>query len=188
MASLRLNITRGLVLCGAIALILTMTVFFRRRARGAIARTTILFTLLGFVHYWVTVVFLMYPFIFSSRYDAFYLILSVLLMMHWVVVGECILSFIEKKMIDPQYQMGETSLKHPYSDDMFSSPAFQNMYHYVERMTGIIVFCVVFFRYATKTLSKRFHVPILFLSVLLLINGLYTNTDILVGVRTTMIW
>ena len=188
MMSLNLNITKGLALTGVIALILTIIVFFKRKARGDIARTTILITLIGYVHYWVTLVMLSYPFIFSSRYDPLFLILSVLLMIHWVVIGECILSYIEKKMIDPQYPMGESSLKHAYTDDMFSSPASQNMYHYVERMTGITVLCVVFFRYATKTLSKQFHVPILFLSVLLLINGLYSNTNILAGVKMTMLW
>jgi hypothetical protein len=187
MPSLNLDLTRGLVVTGAIALILTVVVFFRRRAQGDISRTNVQFILLGYVHFWVTVIIFMYAVIFSSRYDALYLILSVLLIMHWVVIGECILSYIEKKMIDPQYKLGESSLKHPYSDDMFSSPAFQNMYHYVERMMGVIVFCVVLFRYSTRTLAPRYAVPVLFLSVLLLINGLYVNTNILAGVKTTFI-
>ena len=184
MPSLNLDLTRGLALSGVLALILTIVVFFRRRARGEISKTTVQFILLGYIHFWVLFMFLMYFFIFSPRYDALYLILWVLMVLHWMVIGECILSYIEKHMIDPQYRIGEDSMTHPFIDDMFSSPEFQNMYHYVERMMGVILFCVVLFRYATRTLAPRYNVHVLFLSVLLLINGLYANTNMLAGVGT----
>lgn len=68
-------------------------------------------------HYTVLCFATLYPFIFSRRYDIYYIAFAILLFLSWKSFkGECPLSYYEKKYMDGSYEMGQDILSHPYVD------------------------------------------------------------------------
>jgi hypothetical protein len=76
--------------------------------------------ILRWFHFYFIFFACFYPFIFSNSYDLFYLIIILLLVIHWnTFKGECILSYFEKKILDPSYKLGSDTTYHPYTDIIF---------------------------------------------------------------------
>jgi amino acid permease len=56
-----------------------------------------------------------YIFIFNKKYDIYYIIYTLLIIFHWICLkNECILSYIEKKLINKEYKLGSEPYKHPF--------------------------------------------------------------------------
>lgn len=56
-----------------------------------------------------------YIFIFNKKYDIYYVIYLEIIILHWICLkNECILSYIEKKLINNNYILGSKPYNHPY--------------------------------------------------------------------------
>ena len=53
----------------------------------------------------------------NKKYDFYYLLYFILIFIHWIgLKNECIISYFEKKLIDPTYKFGSNPCYHPYRD------------------------------------------------------------------------
>lgn len=59
-----------------------------------------------------------YVFIFkTNQYDLYFSIYLFAIVLHWLLLkNECILSYLEKKIIDKNYVLGSKPFEHPYSE------------------------------------------------------------------------
>lgn len=58
-----------------------------------------------------------YVFIFNKKYDIYFMIYIFINILHWMFLkNECILSYIEKKIIDKNYILGTQPFNHPYRE------------------------------------------------------------------------
>ena len=56
-----------------------------------------------------------YVFIFPKKYDIYYICYILFIIIHWILLkNECIISYIEKKLIDKDYSLGSKPYLHPY--------------------------------------------------------------------------
>ena len=79
----------------------------------------LLIYLIRFVHYCTFIFSIIYPYIFEKKYDVYYLLFGILLMIHWVLLkNECILSIFEKKLLDNKYTIGSNAQCHPFIDSI----------------------------------------------------------------------
>lgn len=70
--------------------------------------------IIRFIHYGTFTFTLLYPFIFPSKYDGYYLGVLVLLWIHWQLLqNECILSLWEKQLLNATYKTGDDPYSHP---------------------------------------------------------------------------
>ena len=67
-----------------------------------------------FIHYFMSFYFVFYYFIFSSRYDLYYVIFYALLVFHWLLTNDCILSNWEMSYYNTKQSIGKTPLLHPH--------------------------------------------------------------------------
>jgi len=67
-----------------------------------------------FLHYLTTFFYSLYYFIFNEKYDLIYLCLYVGLILHWLIINDCILSSWEMSFYDNQKSLGDTGLLHPH--------------------------------------------------------------------------
>lgn len=72
------------------------------------------------IHYFTFFTSSFYLLIFHQKYDLAYLIFFLILYLHWKVgQNECILSYYEKKWLDPGYILGSNPTSHPFMDMMY---------------------------------------------------------------------
>ena len=56
-----------------------------------------------------------YIFIFNKKYDVYFMIYIFIIFLHWIFLqNECILSYIEKKIINKNYTLGSEPYNHPF--------------------------------------------------------------------------
>jgi hypothetical protein len=73
-----------------------------------------------FLHYYSTFFFTLYYFLFNSRYDFYYLFLYALLIFHWLLTNDCVLSnwemsyYSENQDETATSSLGESPLLHPH--------------------------------------------------------------------------
>jgi hypothetical protein len=74
-----------------------------------------LFWLIKIIHTLNEFFFLFYVFIFkNNKYDIYYTTYYFLIFIHWLLLNnECILSYIEKKIVDENYVLGDNPYKNP---------------------------------------------------------------------------
>jgi len=67
-----------------------------------------------FIHTLNEFFFMFYVFIFkNNKYDIYYTIYFCLIFIHWLLLNnECILSYIEKKLVDENYVLGDNPYSH----------------------------------------------------------------------------
>ena len=58
------------------------------------------------MHYLAGAFMALYLFVFDRRFDVTYAWFYMLVVLHWVVLGECVLSFLERWVLDPSYRIG----------------------------------------------------------------------------------
>jgi len=77
----------------------------------------LLLGVIQFIHFLIDSFNMTYIFIFSAVYDIYFVIWIFLQTVHWgLLKNECIVSYIEKKMIDPNYELGENPKWIPHYD------------------------------------------------------------------------
>jgi len=69
-----------------------------------------------FIHYFFVIIILVYPFLIKYKliYDIFYLLIIFVIIVHRYILSECILSIIEKQILDPYYKIGSNILYEPF--------------------------------------------------------------------------
>lgn len=98
-----------------------------------------------FFHYCTFTFSIIYIFLFGMEYDIYYFCCSALLWFHWQLFNnECVLTLIEKQILDPNYRMGDKPKYHPFIDIIS---------HDLNRLLVFLMFCsiyIVFFRNILK--------------------------------------
>jgi hypothetical protein len=74
------------------------------------------------VHLLIDLLCMFYLFLFSALYDIYFCSFILLQTAHWMLLkNECIISYFEKKIINPQYQLGSTPRWIPHYDAFYNS-------------------------------------------------------------------
>lgn len=69
------------------------------------------------VHLLVVALVVAWPLLFGRQWDAVFLAIVMVIMLHWTVIkGECLLSYLEKCCVYVDYDMGEAPLRHWFHD------------------------------------------------------------------------
>jgi hypothetical protein len=72
----------------------------------------IILEIIKVIHIMIDLLICSYIFIFSAKYDIYFVCFILLQTLHWIALkNECILSYFEKKLIDPNYELGN-NIKH----------------------------------------------------------------------------
>ena len=83
--------------------------------------------------------------ILTSKYDFYYIVLVFLTVLHWnIFKGECVLSYFEKKFVDPTYQLGQTR------DDLFRNILGVKTTNIFIQLNFIGIFIVLYRNYGLK--------------------------------------
>ena len=71
-------------------------------------KPNVLLGIIQLIHFFIDAFCMSYIFIFNPIYDIYYSLFLLSQTLHWgVLKNECIVSYIEKKMIKPSYELGE---------------------------------------------------------------------------------
>ncbi len=64
--------------------------------------------------------FSLYAFVSPKKYDIYFAVFMFFMSIHWVFLkDECILSYLEKKLMDPNYELGSDPKKHVYREYLY---------------------------------------------------------------------
>jgi hypothetical protein len=70
-----------------------------------------------FIHFLIDIMITSYIFIFSPIYDIYYAAFLLIQTLHWVALkNECIITYIEKLLIDPDYKLGSNIKYQPHTE------------------------------------------------------------------------
>jgi hypothetical protein len=122
-----------------------------------------------FIHFLTSSFMIFYLLIFNKRYDVLYLVVIGIISLHWYFMrGECALSYLEKRAMDPTYKLGQDVYSHPYLDKLFGKTVtfFHNLMlvctasFVVYRAVGkyhhwVMFFVVPYLLYNIYVISKR---------------------------------
>ena len=79
--------------------------------------SSILLEVVKFVHLLIDIAVSTYIFIFKSVYDIYYASFILLQTIHWALLkNECIFTYIEKRIIDPTYELGSNIKYQPHAE------------------------------------------------------------------------
>jgi len=111
--------------------------------------------LIKFIHILNEIFLSTYIFFFSPKYDIYYTIYLLIIILHWILLkNECILTYIEKKLIDKNYILGSKPYYHPYHSII---PKFLI---YLFEILKVINILVIFYR---NYYNKYIYISILFI-------------------------
>jgi hypothetical protein len=99
------------------------------------------------LHYLIEIFYTTYIFIFPKKFDIYFSLFIFIICLHWIIFkNECILSYIEKKIIDPNYILGSTpnnhihiNLLHPFIYFLFSIIIFINILYVLYRNNSMSI-------------------------------------------------
>lgn len=103
----------------------------------------------------------------TTKYDLFYLCCILIIVLNWnIFKGECILSYYEKKLLDPNYKLGTND------NSLFKNLIGDSTANLIMSTNYIIIPYIIYRNYKTKNFPIIFGVfiAIIFLMILLKIN------------------
>lgn len=76
--------------------------------------------------HWIIFMFnAFYPFIFDRSWDGIFLGTLLITSVHWLwFKNECIVTYLEKKLLDPSYVLGQNAFHHPFVTDLSLHPKY----------------------------------------------------------------
>ena len=100
--------------------------------------------ILNWFHFLIDVFILSYLFIFSAYYD-FYLIIFIFFQaIHWLILkNECIISYTEKKLINPNYKLGYNISYIPHENEFYFN---NDILIFIKTLLMIIVLIFIYKR------------------------------------------
>lgn len=113
--------------------------------------TNILFV--RFLHYISTFYFVLYYLVFDSKYDFYYLLLYVSLIMHWIITNDCLLSNWEMFYYNENQELGTDTLLHPHIRVFIGD--YTDMLILSQGLMMIITFLLVLFRYKNQSIDTK---------------------------------
>lgn len=138
--SLNFNLLNGLALLACIAAIPIVLLYYKKKNHNY------KLALVRFAHYMSFLTSTLYVFIFAPKYDAIYLSFIIILYFHWILIkGECIFTYLEQKIMDPNYIMGSNIYNHPWLQLLIG-----------EYTNPLLVISYVFIMLNVSTVSKRY--------------------------------
>jgi len=77
----------------------------------------ILLEIVKFIHILIDIIISSYIFIFSPIYDIYYAGFVFIQTLHWAALkNECVITYIEKLLIDPNYELGSNIKYQPHTE------------------------------------------------------------------------
>ena len=112
--TLGLGLGSGLAVCLVMGLVVTVAIYMVKRIHIE-SRKEVLIFVNRFLHYLIIIFNIFYVVIFTAKSDIVFLIYAIMLIMHWIFCyGECILTYMEKKLLNPGYKIGEAPYRHEW--------------------------------------------------------------------------
>lgn len=132
---------RSIILIGLLSIVVTSAAFFKTKEGPNAALFAV-----RWVHSVIMLFNLLYIFMFDKKYDLLYLILFNFIIVHWLFFkNECVLSYIEKKIIDKNYKIGDEIFSHPFTDIIFDRKVM-----YAVFMVQLATYIYVSYRFFNK--------------------------------------
>lgn len=98
--------------------------------------------LVQFCHLFVDIFNSIYIFIFPPIYDIYFSLWIFSVILHWALLKrECILSYIEKKLINPKYKLGDDPNHLPYQTTYYNKYTLA-----IKWLSVFIALCVIIYR------------------------------------------
>jgi hypothetical protein len=73
--------------------------------------------IIKFIHFLIDIAISSYVFMFSPIYDIYYALFVLIQTLHWAALkNECIITYIEKLLIDPNYELGSDIKYQPHTE------------------------------------------------------------------------
>lgn len=140
------------------------------------------YIIMNFLHLFLIIGSLAYPLLTKkNKYDGLYLIFLYIVMAHWIYFkNECLVNYLEKIKIDPNYQLG-TDIKGPginYILSNFNISVYnqsenkvykEETHNLVVPFLTLVLFSYVAIRYLNKTTTKFIYIFIYALLVYVLV-------------------
>lgn len=109
------------------------------RLQDPAQRSHLLLGAIRTLHIWIMLLIISYVWLFDATYDALFAIGVFLLVAHRYLVNESWLSYVEKKVMDPGYTLGEAPQAHPFLDPLLPYAA-QRWFVHATFGSGLLVF------------------------------------------------
>ena len=166
--TLGLSIRTGILLVSFMSILICFLMYLRHNL-DMFEKHGLLF-LIRSTHYFTLLIMVMYVFVFSPESDIIYLVFVAIIMCHWFLIkNECILTYLESKMIDPKYVMGED----PYRNTFIKLIAGEHTVWFT------IVLTLAMFLNAGIVIMRLPQIPFvlrIMATLLIFIHQLYNNT------------
>jgi len=133
--------------------------------------------IIQFLHVLIDIFNCSYIFIFSSKYDIYFATWILAQTLHWLLLkNECVVSYIEKKIEDPDYELGSEPKRVPHNEVYFNE-------YTLTAKAIIILSTLLIIIYRTKT---RFVQGIAGLAIVLWIYLTYFHNDVIEKVNKNL--
>ena len=120
--------------------------------------------LVQFCHLFVDIFNSIYIFIFPPIYDIYFSLWMFSVTLHWALLKrECILSYIEKKLINPKYKLGDDPYNLPYQAIYYNKYTLS-----IKWLSLFIALCVIIYRNIENALITSMCILALLLSYVFL--------------------
>jgi len=129
----------------------------------------IIFQSVLFMAHWAFTFFIMFYIFFrkNKKYDTVYLVTFILLVSHWILLGECIISYLEKCIMDDSYTIGKEPTKNP-------SLTFYINNLYLDIFIGAMIYSFVIYNIYTLLRIHKIPYPVIItISIALILYCLY---------------
>jgi hypothetical protein len=99
--------TRGVLVIALISLVVLAGMTWKSPT------SNLVLLLLRYIHIAWGLFMILYWFLFDQKYDLIYLVMFCVMVSHWFMCNnECILNYLERKQVDPDYKLGEKPYHH----------------------------------------------------------------------------
>jgi hypothetical protein len=124
------------------------------------------FNKIAYMHFFNDMFVCLYPYILSPIYDFYFVLFGLLTSLHWIVLkNECIFSYIEKKLLNPNYELGADCYLNPYHKKFYY---YNNVnYFFIKEFFWIVTFLLIIF-YRKNPNYVKYMVVLLIIIVIIL--------------------
>jgi hypothetical protein len=141
MLGLRLGLTSSLLLALPVAVLLSVGAIRKTFELGGLRDTVVwrlwVCAVLRVIHTMVGVWFITYVVVVDPRYDGLFVVLYMLMLAHWMVLkNECLLSYLETKLMHPSYQLGQDPMA---ADAFYGGAGAMAVVHVVGSVLALVV-------------------------------------------------
>jgi hypothetical protein len=110
-----------------------------------------------------------------KKYDVYLLLFLLIIRLHWYFLkGECIISFFEKKILLPNYKLGDANFASPFMELLTKNNKFDKSLfkeYYRDFTQNLIIYYILF----TNVNSKNFNLLVAISFVLISLYTCYNN-------------